>query len=182
MADEELAEKVDPEAPRIKKLLLFGKIDNQSIGSLIDQIMNTHDETDQYVLYLNSSGGDPNLAVAFFNFVNYNEINLRVVVIGEASSAAVVVLCAGVDRICSADSIFLLHLVRVAFKQQVFMSTKDLTEHANELDLHEQRSREIQAKVAGKSLEEMAPYYQAEKYIGAELALELGLITEIWDS
>ncbi len=67
------------------------------------------DQTKPITLYLSSQGGDAVVAAAFRNTIKLNKVDLHVVVVGEAHSAALIILSAGTKRVAWKGARFFFH-------------------------------------------------------------------------
>lgn len=156
-----------------KEIIFMQTINQETISSLIEQCS----KEKEISILLSSDGGNPSAAVAFNNFIKEKGINLKVTVIGNCDSSAMIILCAARVRRAYHNSTFLLHLLRRSFIEEKEFSSKDLFAEAADIKSVEKKYRQIIAKVTKRPLKELNKYFDEEKSLNANQAFKLGLLT-----
>jgi len=138
-------------------------------------------ERDIY-LYINSPGGSVTAGMAIYDTMQYIRPEIQTVCLGQAASAAAVLLAAGTPgkRLALPNARVLIH--QPALSGQQGGQASDLEIHANEV----MRMREWTAKTlalhAGKTYEDVDRSIERDNILTASAALEYGLIDKVLDS
>jgi ATP-dependent protease ClpP protease subunit len=179
MAEKEKAlSEEKPEKKRVKEYFYGGPIDGR-LGDLISELLDKRHEFDEFVLFIDSKGGDPAIALSFYCVVKNANLKLKTIALANVCSAAVLVLLAGEERIAFPYSRFLLHKMRRSYYKDKEFNVEDLSKEAQDLESFEDMCRSVHVKVTGKDSRLLGRIFNAEKEFNARTALELGLITEI---
>jgi ATP-dependent protease ClpP protease subunit len=156
------------------KEIYFGeKITEDSITNLIRDCQGSN----KIKLILNSQGGSPIPAIAFYNFVKSQNIELEVEVVSDCCSAAILLLVAGTIRKAAKNTFFLLHMLCRSYEGRTF-TVAELESEITEMKQGEERLQKMVAEVIKKKPEDLLPIFKAEKHLTAYEAFELGLLTE----
>lgn len=95
--------------------LFFKDTDSNEIHDSLADIINNK----RNLLILKSSGGNLESAMAFYDTIKYVvHRDLTVVGVGQVSSAAVIMFCAGEKRLIGKNSYMLLHNVKTTYKEK----------------------------------------------------------------
>lgn len=92
-------------------LYLEKDVDTDSIGALKNEITERLKQRRMaaLVLYINSRGGDADIAIGFYQWARFLNLNLTTIGCGQLSSSAVVILLAGTKRYVLGDTYFYFH-------------------------------------------------------------------------
>ena len=132
-------------------------------------------------IYINSPGGSFTALTAIYDTIQFIKPDVQTVCIGQAASAAAILLAAGTPgkRLALPNSRILIHQ---PYTEGTFGQTSDIEIQANEI----LRMRELLEKMisdhSGRPLEQVSRDIERDKYLTAEQALEYGIIDEILTS
>lgn len=130
-------------------------------------------------IYLNSPGGSFTALTAIYDTMQYVKPNVRTVCLGQASSAAAVILAAGDKgkRLALPNSRILIH--QPAIEGQGFGQSSDVEIEANEIMRIRERMEQMLADDTGRTKDEISKDIERNKYLTAEEAKEYGIIDDI---
>ncbi|MEK7554714.1 MAG: ATP-dependent Clp protease proteolytic subunit [Patescibacteria group bacterium] len=128
-------------------------------------------------LFMASPGGSMIPAIAFWEFVTLQKIELDITTLAVGSSASMVILAAGIHRRASSTSRFLLHPTSLGLHGRSYLN--DLKRDVRFGEIDEERYLKILAVTTGHSLEKIRELAHAHTYLTAQEAKELGLIHEV---
>ncbi|UMG93263.1 ATP-dependent Clp protease proteolytic subunit [Nocardioides sp. TF02-7] len=129
-------------------------------------------------IYINSPGGSFTALTAIYDTIQFIKPDVQTVCIGQAASAAAVLLTAGAKgkRLALPNSRILIHQ---PYTEGTFGQTSDIEIQANEII----RMRELLEKMisdhTGKSTDEVSRDIERDKILTAEQAIEYGLIDSV---
>jgi ATP-dependent Clp protease protease subunit len=158
---------------RMKEITFFKEVNNETIAELIEKCR----EEKEIKLLLNSCGGNPIAARAFYNFIRSHSIKLHVDVLGVCDSSALVILCAGQKRTAAKNTTFMLHRIRNTFKDSR-MTVEEMKESFIDLKKLEASYRKIIFDTTKQPKSVLNKMFIAEKDITANQAFKIGLLTE----
>lgn len=161
---------------------LFGEIESDKTFSRLARQMGVLLEGDdaarnniEPVLLVGSPGGASNEAFQLYSFLTQLPQQLTTVAMGFVASAAVLVYLAGVRRIATPGTFFLLHEGHMATKQPPSKLMSDVKG-----TLAQGRAvKELIAQRLGMPYEELEKLLLQETYLSTEEAVKLGLVHEI---
>jgi len=161
---------------------LFGQFDQAKLERTFVDIQRIwyQDSTTPVKLLLSSPGGDAFAAISFRNAIKLDGILLHVVVVGEAHSAAITILCSGVKRSAQRGAQFFFHPLEVVVAGSRYKRV-ELQVYIGTLDNIDGDDTAIIAGITRKTSDEIAGWKTAEKTFDAAGAKECGLIDEIID-
>lgn len=89
----------------------IGTVNESQLSTIIKEITNAKKENInvEIVMHVQSEGGNPSCASAFYNWVKLEKINLITIGLSTVASAAIVIFLAGKERVCLKHTHFLLH-------------------------------------------------------------------------
>lgn len=157
-----------------KEIMFCDEINNLTMQALMEKCA----DEKEVILLLSSLGGNPDSALAFFNFIKLKKINLTVNVLSKCESAAITMLCAGNRRIASKNCSFLIHQITKSWSRDVCFNEKEIQEVLVSLQNLNNRSASIIAETIQKNFEEIKALKYKETILTAQQAFELGLLTE----
>jgi ATP-dependent Clp protease protease subunit len=139
-----------------------------------------HKNPDQDIsLYVNSPGGSFSAMSAIYDTVQYVTCDVETVCLGQAGSAAAVLLAAGTQgkRFALPGARVVIH--QPALPEPVEGQATDLAIQAAELTRIRSRMEEMLARHTGRSREQVTADIERDKILNAQEALEYGLVDRI---
>ena len=132
-------------------------------------------------IYINSPGGSFTALTAIYDTMRYIKPDVRTVCLGQAASAAAVILAAGTKgkRLALPNSRILIHQPAT---EGGYGQSSDIEIQAREILRIRSLMEEMLATDTGKSTEEVSHDIERDKYLTAEQALEYGIIDEVLTS
>jgi ATP-dependent Clp protease, protease subunit len=128
-------------------------------------------------MYINSPGGVVTAGLAIYDTMQYIRPKVQTLCIGQAASAASLLLCAGNkgERYCLPNSRVLVHQPSASYYGQA----SDIARHAQEVVKLKRRLNEIYAKHTGQPVEAVEKMLDRDTYLTAEEAKAFGLLDEV---
>ena len=132
-------------------------------------------------IYINSPGGSFTALTAIYDTMRYIKPDVRTVCLGQAASAAAVILAAGTKgkRLALPNSRILIHQPAT---EGGYGQSSDIEIQAREILRIRSLMEEMLSTDTGKSSEEVSRDIERDKYLTADQALEYGIIDEILTS
>jgi len=132
-------------------------------------------------IYINSPGGSFTALTAIYDTMRYIKPDVRTVCLGQAASAAAVILAAGTKgkRLALPNSRILIHQPAT---EGGYGQSSDIEIQAREILRIRALMEQMLAEDTGKSTEEVSRDIERDKYLTAEQALEYGIIDEVLTS
>jgi ATP-dependent Clp protease protease subunit len=132
-------------------------------------------------LYINSPGGSFTALTAIYDTMRYIKPDVRTVCLGQAASAAAVILAAGTKgkRLALPNSRILIHQPAT---EGGYGQSSDIEIQAREILRIRSLMEDMLATDTGKTIEEVSRDIERDKYLTAEQALEYGIIDEVLTS
>jgi ATP-dependent Clp protease protease subunit len=128
-------------------------------------------------MYINSPGGLVTAGLAIYDTMQYVRPPVQTFCIGQAASAASLLLCAGRkgERFALPNSRIMVHQPSAAFYGQA----ADIARHAQEIVKLKRRLNEIYAKHTGQTVEAIEKMLDRDTYMTAEEAKSFGLLDQV---
>jgi ATP-dependent Clp protease protease subunit len=128
-------------------------------------------------MYINSPGGLVTAGLAIYDTMQYVRPPVQTFCIGQAASAASLLLCAGKkgERFALPNARIMVHQPSAAFYGQA----ADIARHAQEIVKLKRRLNEIYAKHTGQPVEAIEKMLDRDTYMTAEEAKNFGLLDEV---
>jgi ATP-dependent Clp protease protease subunit len=128
-------------------------------------------------IYINSPGGSVTAGLAIYDTMQFIKADVSTMCIGQAASMGAVLLAGGAKgkRYCLPNSRMMIHQPLGGFQGQA----TDIDIHAREILLIRERLNKILADHTGRSLDKIQADTDRDNFLGAEQAMEYGLIDEI---
>src|ERR1700689_4168488 len=128
-------------------------------------------------MYINSPGGVVTSGPAIYDTMQYIRPKIQTLCIGQAASAASLLLCAGNkgERYCLPNSRVLVHQPSASYYGQA----ADIARHAQEIVKLKRRLNEIYAKHTGQTVETIEKQLDRDTYMTAEEAKNFGLLDQV---
>ncbi len=132
-------------------------------------------------IYINSPGGSFTALTAIYDTMRYIKPDVRTVCLGQAASAAAVILAAGTKgkRLALPNSRILIHQPAT---EGGYGQSSDIEIQAREILRIRSLMEDMLATDTGKSIDEVSHDIERDKYLTAEQALEYGIIDEVLTS
>ncbi|HEV2614593.1 MAG TPA: ATP-dependent Clp endopeptidase proteolytic subunit ClpP [Gammaproteobacteria bacterium] len=161
-------------------IFLVGPIEDQMANLVVAQLLFLEAENpDKDIsLYINSPGGVITSGLAIYDTMQFIKPNVSTLCIGQAASAAALLLCAGEKgkRFCLPNSRVMIHQPLGGFQGQ----STDIQIHAKEILLIRDRTNEIIAKHTGQTAKKIMEDTERDNFMSAEEAKKYGLIDTIY--
>ena len=128
-------------------------------------------------MYINSPGGLVTAGLAIYDTMQYVRPPVQTFCIGQAASAASLLLCAGKkgERFALPNSRIMVHQPSASFYGQA----ADIARHAQEIVKLKRRLNEIYAKHTGQTVEAIEKLLDRDTYMTAEEAKNFGLLDQV---
>ncbi len=165
----------------LKERIIFlgGPINDQVANSIIAQLLflEHEDPKKEVQLYINSPGGVVTAALAIYDTMQYIKPDVSTICIGQAASAAAILLAAGAKnkRFALPNAEILLHQVMGGVEGQaveIEITAKQILKIKNKVN-------EILSKHTGQPMEKIERDTDRDFYLSAEDAKAYGLIDNI---
>ncbi|TDW75088.1 ATP-dependent Clp protease proteolytic subunit [Kribbella pratensis] len=129
-------------------------------------------------IYINSPGGSFTALTAIYDTVRYIKPDVQTVCLGQAASAAAVLLAAGTPgkRLALPNSRIIIHQPAT---EGTYGQSSDIEIQANEILRLRALLETMIADASGKSREEVSRDIERDKFLTAEQAIEYGLIDDV---
>lgn len=130
-------------------------------------------------LCINSHGGSVSDGLlTIYDTMQYIKAPIKTICIGEAYSAAAIILASGTKgkRLAYPNSKIMIHTIQVS---DIFGSTSDLEKESKMVKKLNQSLMEIIARYTGQSLKKVKRDCKEDLYMDAQEALDYGIIDEI---
>jgi ATP-dependent Clp protease protease subunit len=129
-------------------------------------------------IYINSPGGSFTALTAIYDTIRYIKPDVQTVCLGQAASAAAVLLAAGTPgkRLALPNSRIIIHQPAT---EGTYGQSSDIEIQANEILRLRALLEKMIADASGKSLEEVSRDIERDKFLTAHQAIEYGLIDDV---
>jgi ATP-dependent Clp protease protease subunit len=129
-------------------------------------------------IYINSPGGSFTALTAIYDTVRYIKPDVQTVCLGQAASAAAVLLAAGTPgkRLALPNSRIIIHQPAT---EGTYGQSSDIEIQANEILRLRALLEKMIADASGKSHEEVSRDIERDKFLTADQAIEYGLIDDV---
>ncbi|GAA0944147.1 ATP-dependent Clp protease proteolytic subunit [Kribbella koreensis] len=129
-------------------------------------------------IYINSPGGSFTALTAIYDTIRYIKPDVQTVCLGQAASAAAVLLAAGTPgkRLALPNSRIIIHQPAT---EGTYGQSSDIEIQANEILRLRALLETMLAEASGKPHEEVSRDIERDKFLTADQAIEYGLIDDI---
>ncbi|MEU6128545.1 ATP-dependent Clp protease proteolytic subunit [Saccharopolyspora sp. NPDC047091] len=164
-----------------ERIVFLGvQVDDASANDVMAQLLflESDDPDREIQIYINSPGGSFTALMAIYDTIQYVRPDVRTICLGQAASAAAVILAAGTKgkRLALPNSRILIHQPST---EGIYGQVSDLEIQANEV----QRMRDLMettlATHTGKDKEQVRRDVERDKILTAEQAREYGIVDEV---
>ena len=164
---------------RERIIFLTGPIEDNLASLVCAQLLFLESEApDEPInLYINSPGGVVSAGLAMYDTMQYIKPPVSTVCLGQAASAASLILCAGASgsRFATPNSKIMIHQTSGGFSGQA----TDIKIQAEEILKTKKRINEIYQKHLNISINEIDKAMERDKFFDAEEAMKFGLIDKV---
>ncbi|MET9274854.1 ATP-dependent Clp protease proteolytic subunit [Kribbella sp. NPDC003557] len=129
-------------------------------------------------IYINSPGGSFTALTAIYDTVRYIKPDVQTVCLGQAASAAAVLLAAGTPgkRLALPNSRIIIHQPAT---EGTYGQSSDIEIQANEILRLRSLLEKMISEASGKDPEEVSRDIERDKFLTAQQAIEYGLIDDV---
>ncbi|KAA3634302.1 MAG: ATP-dependent Clp endopeptidase proteolytic subunit ClpP [Proteobacteria bacterium] len=160
-------------------IFLVGQVEDHMANLIVAQLLFLESENpDKDIhLYVNSPGGVVNAGLAIYDTMQFVRPDVSTVCIGQAASMGAVILAGGAagKRHALPNSRVMVHQPWGGFQGQA----TDIDIHAREILKLRARLNGILASHTGKDIETIERDTERDRFMGAETAVEYGLIDSV---
>ena len=177
--------RIDPYAKLFEERIIYlgTPISDDVANAVIAQLMclETMNPDTDISIYINSPGGSFTALTAIYDTMQYIKPDVSTVCLGQAASAAAILLGAGAKgkRMALPNSRILIHQ---PYTEGTFGQTSDIEIQANEILRMRELLERMIADSSGKSIEQVSRDIERDKYLTAVEAVEYGIVDEIFTS
>lgn len=166
------------------RIIFLGvQVDDASADDIMAQllVLESQDPDSLITMYINSPGGSFTALTAIYDTMQYIRPEVQTVCLGQASSAAAVLLAAGASgrRLALPNARVLIHQPAMEGMQG---QASDIAIVADELERMTTWLCDTLALHTGKASEDIAADIQREKILTAQQAKEYGLVDQVLES
>ena len=161
-------------------IFLGSPVDDTSANDIMAQliVLEGNDPDREITMYINSPGGSITALMAIYDTMQYVRPDIRTVCMGQAASAAAVLLAAGTPgkRMALANSRIIIHQPAT---EGTFGQASDMEIQAREILRMRKQLEVVLSTHTGKSAEQVRKDIERDKIFTAEEAKEYGLIDSV---
>ena len=166
-----------------ERIIFLGtQVDDTSANDIMAQllVLESQDPDRDITMYINSPGGSFTALMAIYDTMRYVRPDVQTVCLGQAASAAAVLLAAGAPgkRAALPNSRVLIHQPRTQGTQG---QVSDLEIEANEIERMRRLMEQTLAEHTGRTAEQVRIDTDRDKILTAQEAVEYGLIDTVLD-
>jgi ATP-dependent Clp protease protease subunit len=164
-----------------ERIIFLGvQIDDASANDVMAQllVLESLDPDREITMYINSPGGSFTSMTAIYDTMQFIRPTIQTVCLGQAASAAAVLLAAGSPgrRLALPNSRILIHQPAT---EGVYGQVSDLEIQANEIQRMRNTLEQLLAKHSVKSTDEVRNDIERDKILTAAEAVDYGLIDQV---
>jgi len=165
-----------------ERIIFLGvQIDDASANDVMAQLLclESMDPDRDIIIYINSPGGSFTALTAIYDTMQFVRPDISTVCMGQAASAAAVLLAAGTPgkRMALVNSRILIH--QPSGGTEGAMQVSDLEITANEIQRMRELEETILARHTGQTLERVRVDIERDKILTADEAKEYGFVDEV---
>lgn len=160
-------------------IFLLGEVEDHMANLVVAQLLFLESENPEkdIHLYINSPGGVVTAGLAIYDTIQFIKPDVSTLCIGQAASAAALLLCAGADgkRYALPNSRVMIHQPLGGFRGQA----TDIEIHAREILTVRERLNAIMAKHTKKTTHQIMTDTDRDHFLSAEEAKSYGIIDTV---
>ncbi|WP_271632962.1 ATP-dependent Clp protease proteolytic subunit [Solicola gregarius] len=174
--------RIDPYAKLFEDRIVFlgTPISDEVSNAVMAQLLclQSMDPDRDIQIYINSPGGSFTALTAIYDTMRYLKPDIQTVCLGQAASAAAILLAAGTPgkRMALPNSRILIHQ---PYTEGTYGQSSDLEIQANEIIRMRELLEQMIADNSGKPVEEVSRDVERDKILTAEQAVEYGLVDQV---
>ena len=178
--------RLDPYTKLFEDRIIFlgVQVDDASADDIIAQliVLESQDPDRDVLMYINSPGGSFTAMTAIYDTMQYIRPDVQTFVVGQAASAAAVLLSAGAKgkRFALPNSRILIH--QPALVGGDYGQASDIEIQANEVLRMREWLETTWAQHSGRTVEQVRNDIERDKILSADEAKDYGLIDEVLSS
>ncbi len=165
-------------------IFLGAPVDDVSADDLMAQliVLESADPDRDIIMYINSPGGSFTALTAIYDTMQYIRPEIQTVCLGQAASAAAVLLAAGTKgkRLALPNARVLIH--QPALASGDYGQASDIEIQANEVQRMREWLEDTLAKHSNRTVEAVRTDIERDKILTAEQAVEYGLVDQVLES
>src|SRR5699024_7858065 len=165
-------------------IFLGVQVDDASADDVMAQllVLESQDPDRDIVMYINSPGGSFTAMTAIYDTMQYIKSQVSTVCLGQAASAAAVLLAAGQPgkRLALPNARVLIH--QPAMEGGGYAQASDIEIHANELIRMREWLEATLASHTGRDVEQVRKDIERDKILSAAQALDYGIVDQVLES
>jgi len=164
-----------------RRLMVFADLDQEEAGDVIEKLLNfDNQEKKDILIFLNSCGGDSSAFRALVDVMSGVDSRVGVLVLGEASSGAALVLAAGEKsmRFVSSSASIHLHETTQNLGDEWHTSEYIASEAEDTLRVNKYHNKML-AKFTGQTAEIVTKWRREGKVLSAKDAVKYGFADHI---
>jgi len=176
----------DPYAKLFEDRIIFlgVQIDDASADDVMAQllVLESQDPDRDITLYINSPGGSQTALTAIYDTMQYIKPHIQTVCLGQAASAAAVLLAAGTPgkRLALPNARVMIHQPRIAEGSRAQAS--DIEIYAEEMLRMREWLENVLALHSGQTPEKVRADIERDTFLSAAQAKEYGLVDQVLES
>lgn len=160
-------------------IFLLGEVEDHMANLVVAQLLFLESENPEkdISLYINSPGGVVTAGLAIYDTMQFIKPDVSTLCIGQAASAAALLLCAGADgkRFCLPNSRVMIHQPLGGYRGQA----TDIEIHARETLTVRERLNSIMAHHTKKTPDQIMRDTERDNFMSASQAVDYGLIDKV---
>lgn len=160
-------------------IFLLGEVEDHMANLVVAQLLFLESENPEkdISLYINSPGGVVTAGLAIYDTMQFIKPDVSTLCIGQAASAAALLLCAGTDgkRFCLPNSRVMIHQPLGGYRGQA----TDIEIHARETLAVRERLNCIMGHHTKKTPEQIMRDTERDNFMSASQAVDYGLVDKV---
>ena len=172
--------RIDPYAKLFEERIIFlgTPISDDVANAVMAQLicLESMDPDRDIEIYINSPGGSFTAMTTIYDTMQFIKPDVRTVCMGQAASAAAILLAAGAPgkRLAVPNARVLIH--QPAYSEAITGQASDLEIHAQEIQRMRTLMEELIAKHSNRSLEQVHADVERDKILTTQEAIDYGLV------
>jgi ATP-dependent Clp protease protease subunit len=177
--------RIDPYTKLFEDRIIFlgTPISDEIANAVMAQLLclQSMDSDRDISIYINSPGGSFTALTAIYDTIRYIKPDVQTVCLGQAASAAAVLLAAGTPgkRLALPNSRIIIHQPAT---EGTYGQSSDIEIQANEILRLRALLEKMIADASGKPIEDVSRDIERDKFLTASQAVEYGLIDDVLES
>lgn len=163
---------------KTRAVLITGEINKELAERVVRQLFILEQESDEPIrVFIDSPGGDADAGYAIFDTIRFVKPEVTMIGMGLVASAGALILLAGSreKRFAFPNSHYLIHQPASGMRGVA----TEIEIHAREIEKMRERINRLIAEETGQEFEKVAADTDRDYWMGAQEALEYGLVSRI---